>query len=306
MPISRTSIIRGPAIVEFNSAKFYSKGDIELELGLETLEVSTSVHGKVDERVTQRVAKVRFTPAGEWESLGVLWPYASLAIGSSIFGAVDLPLKILTKAGTKLEFRAAAVTAMPDIILSAQETMIGQVEFTCLGSDNMAWTTAESLVDVDAAVFDDATFASSSIKVQPYSAAWGVTAPWDAFTSMDGFRVAFGLSTNPIQVDSEGVVDHLLTDLSVSCRCRPIGVSESQLIAALNLQGASAARGRSLNSGASSLVISGTGVSVTLTGAAMRSAGMTFGALSPRVGEVEFVATRTYAAGVANPLFSLT
>jgi hypothetical protein len=96
-----------------------------------------------------------------------------------------------------------------------------------------------------------------------------------------------------------------LRDLAVRCRCRPEGITEAQLVTALKLQGTGNARGRSLNANSNSLVITGTGVSVTLTGAQMKGGGMQFGPITPRIGEVEFVATRTFSTGVAQPLFVL-
>lgn len=305
MPISRTSILRGPAVVQFNGATFHTAGDIEVDLSLETFDIPTSVHGIVDRRVRERLVRVRFTPAGEWESLSILWPYATKNLGDSIFGAVDVPLVIQTRDGKTITFRAAAITSMPDIRLSATNTLIGQVELTCLGTDNMAWTVDESLVAVGANAWADVSFSSANVKTQPYSAAWGASAPWDDFASMEGFTVSFDLSVQPVMVDSEGTIDMTFGDLTVRCACRPIGITEANLIAAAGLQGTGNFRGRSLNTGAQDLVISGTGVTVTLKGAALRSSGMVFGSTSPRIGGVEFVATRTYSAGVAQPLFTL-
>ena len=306
MSATRSSIIRGPAVVIFGGSTFYSRDDIELDLSIGTFPIETSMFGKVDERVSSRATRVRFTPAGEWEALSVLWPYGSANIGDSVFGASDVPLVIHTRDGKTFTLAAAAVTSMPDIVLSAQQTLIGAVEFTGIGADGGEWTDADSLIAQASSAFSDTGFSSSAIKTQPYSAAWGASAPWDAFQSMDGFRVSFDLGLNPVETDSDGLVDMTIANLGVTCRCRPQGITEAQLISALKLQGTGNARGRSLNSGSNSLVITGTGVSVTLTGAAIRAGGMQFGAQTPRVGEVEFLATRTFSTGVAQPLYALS
>lgn len=302
--MTRSSILRGPAIVTYGGSTFYSKDDIALDLTTDTFDIATSLHGKVDERVISRALKVRFTPSGEWEALGVLWPYGSALIGSSVFGAGS-PLVIQTRSGTKLTLYDAAVTSMPDIELATSRTLIGPVEFTCIGKDDEAWETAESLVKVEANAWSDTTFSSSSIKTQAYSASWGVASPWSSFVSMSGFRVSFDLRLSPIETDPAGLVDMTIADLGVRCRCVPMNVTESDLVTALKIQGSTNGRGRSLNAGANNLVISATGVSVTLRGAQMRSGQMTFGTTTPRIGEVEFVSTRTFAAGVAEALFSL-
>lgn len=305
MPIARTSIIRGPAVVQFDSTSFFSKGDIELDLGLETMDIETSAHGKVDERVTERVSKVRFTPAGEFENLSVLWPYGATVIGTSIFGATDKPLVIHTLAGKTLTFAAAAVTKMPNLILSATKTLIGDVEFTCLGTDNEAWTETDNLVAVASASYSDATFDPASILTQPYSAAWGATSPWDAINTFDGWSVEFDLGLEPVRTDSDGTIDMTFSALGVSASCQPVGITEQQAIDALKLQGAGNYRGRSLQANSNDLVISGTGVVVTVKKAQLKTAPMGFGPRTPRVGTLMWTATRPFSLGVAGALFTV-
>lgn len=315
MPIARTSIITGPAIVQYRGATFITKEDIKLTIGLEVFDISTSILGKVDERVKERVAQVTLTPSGEWENLGVLWPYAAMAFGKSIFdgasyggSAGDLPLVIHTIAGRKLTFAAAAITKLPDIILSATKSLIGPVTFTCIGKDNTAWSADDSFLKEEAAALANpsSTFDPANIKTQPYSAAWG-SSPWDAFVTAGGFNVSFNLRTQPIETDSDGVVDHRFADIQVEAKCQPLGISEVQLRDALALQGTGVARGRSQKSVGNDLVITGAdeAVEITLTKASMRSGGMDFGAASPRIGEVIFSANRNFTSGAADPLFAI-
>lgn len=306
MAISRSSILRGPAVVTFGGATFYSKDDIQLEMSLGTFEVVTSLLGKVDERVNSRAMKVRFTPAGEWEALSVLWPYGASNIGDSVFTATDLPLLIQTRDGKRITLSAAAVTQMPSIDLSAGRTLIGPVEFTAIGTDATEWTAASSIIATASNAWSDVSFASSSIKTQPYTAAWGGSSPWSSFQSMDGFKVDFDLALTPIETDSDGLVDMTVANLGVRCRCTPMGITEAQLVTALRLQDTGNSRGRSLNANSNTLTVSGTGVSVAIAGAQMKAGAMQFGTTAPRIGEVEFVATRTFSAGVAQALFTLS
>ncbi len=303
--ISRTAFVRGPAIVTFNGATFHSKGDIEFELGVETFPVETAIHGKVDERVRERVARVRFTPAGEWENLSVLWPYASTSIGASIFTGSDLPLVIQGADGRKVTLSAAAVTKMPDIILSTTRTLIGQVEFTGIGSDTIPWTTADSLVAEASNAYSDITFSPSAILTQPYTAAWGASPPWSSFETLEGFTVSFETSFGDVSTDAGGLIDMTLGGIAVVARCQPVGISQAQLITAIGVQGTGNARGRSLLAGANNLVISGTGVVVTVRKANIRTAPLRYGNTTPRIGEVEFVANREFSTGVAQPLFAV-
>jgi hypothetical protein len=99
----------------------------------------------------------------------------------------------------------------------------------------------------------------------------------------------------------DGVLTRRLSGITVTARAVPMGLSESDIMTKLLLQGAGAARGRSL-SGAN-LEISATGFWVRLYGAALRGGPQLFGTKSDRIGELTWVATRTFATGVPNPLF---
>lgn len=310
MPIARTSILRGPAIVTYDSQSFYSKSDILLELGVETFDIDASAFGKVDERVIERVARVRFTPAGEWEALAVLWPYGATTIGASVFTGTDKPLVIQTLDGTRLTFNAAAVTRMPSLRLSARETMIGEVEFTALGKDNEAWTVSNNLVATSSAAFSDTNFSIPAILTQPYTAVWdtGVGSPWNPFQTFDGFTVNFDLSLSPLTTDADGVVDMMFSRLGVSVQCQPLGITEAQMITALRLQGAGNARGRSLSANSHDLVLTGAVTStavITINSAQMKMGGAGFGPTTPRIAPVTFVATREFSTGTPVALFTL-
>lgn len=299
MPILRSSIKRGPAIIKYDGATFWTKADIRLAIDLATLEIDSSAYGKVDERTTQRKCEVSFTPVGEWESLAVLFPYGSMNVGTSIFTSADKPLEIHTLDGQKLTLKAAAITKPPDIILSATKTRFGECTFTGIGADNTAWTTADSLIASTAAVFADTSFDPANIKTEPVTAAWGA-APWDSFQTRDGFVISHEMAFKEIETDSEGIVDMMLSKIAIRAKARPIGITEADLLTALKIQGAGNARGKSLSG--SDLVITATTGTVTVKGAALRDAGYEFGHEALRIGEVEWVATRTLNLGVVQPL----
>lgn len=313
---SRTAILRGPAIVQFNSVDFYSQGDIEVEIDEESFEIITSAYGKVDERIANRIAKVRFTPAGEWESLATLFPYASTIVGASIFTGTDVPLAIQTLDGRKITFQAAALTKMPDLILSAVKTAFGQVEFTCIGKDNTAWSTASSFVAVTSVSMPASTFDPAAVKISPWTAAWGVTTPWDGFQSKDGFSVNWDLKFGRLDTDTDGLVDMMFESLAVMVKAQAIvsvptpgGITEQNVIDALIIQGAGAVRGKSYQALANNanLVLTATdGRTFTANKASMKGTGFKFGATTVRQGESAWIATRALSAGVIGPLFAIT
>ncbi len=306
MPLVRTSILRGPAVVSFAGATFYAKDDIKLTTENDTFDIEVSAWGKVDERVRGRKMTVTFTPSGAWTALSVLFPYGSASVGSSVFGT-DSPLVIQTLAGTSLTFAAAAVTKMPQIVLSAARTLLGPVEFTCLGKDNTAWNANSSVYATAASGFSDTGFVEAGIITQSYNIAWGTGAPWSSLQTRDGVVVDFDLGLEPVETDAEGLVDLTLARLTASAKMRPVGLTEAQILAALALQGTGSARGRSLNAGGQTLSIAGTGgqVSVVLNGANLKTADQLFGAKSLRIDQITFVSTRNFAFGAPAPVFTV-
>jgi len=392
MPSNVSTILGGPAVVQYRGASFFSKGNITLTNNKQTFPIVTDRFQKVDERVSDEELKVSFEPAGEFENLSVLWPYASTVLGSLIApqsqavtglntatdvltitahgfatadpvllhvstgGALptsapqvdnlttyyvraidantftlhptavdanantnpinfsvagtgtlyvdkDLPLTIWTFAGVKLVLFNAAITKMPALNLSATKTIIGNVEFEAFLRNGVDWSNATARWQITNAALTDTTFDPANILTQPYTAAWGVTAPWSSFQTREGWVVDFNLALEAVMTDALGTVSRRLQGIDVTAKATPAGIDESQLLAALLLQDVGAKRGRSL-SGAN-LLLSGANANayVQLYGAALKAAVQNFSAGQPRMGELTWFATRTFAAGVANPLF---
>lgn len=306
--MDRTLIISGPAKVTFNGATFFSKGDIETDIDQETMELETSLHGKVDERVLNITGKISFEPAGEWESLSVVWPYGSYAIGASIFGSSDLPLVIHSLDGKTYTFAAAAITKMPNIICSTVKTLIGPIEFTAIRAKDTPWGTADSFLAIASSAFSETAFNPSDILTQPYDLSWDTSptggAPWDDFESLEGVVFEFPMSVTPVGTDRDGILDYRLQKLAAMARCIPIGPTTAEILTALKIQGSGAARGRSLNI-ARDFVADGTGVTVTLKNAGMKSGGYAFGQPPKnRNKEVTWVATKN-PADLSVPLFTV-
>jgi len=307
--ITRASIIRGPAIATFNSAVFYFKGDMKVELKLTVLDIDVDAFGAViDGRVINRDVKVTGVPSGNWEAVqAVALPYGASAIGSSIFGS-DKALTINTLAGTQIVFNAAAVTKLPDIYLSSAKTMLGSMEWTCIGTDNTDWAAANQLYTVSSVAFSDTSFTEPGIITDQWNGVWGSSAPWNAISTKDGFVISFDLGLEPVETDAEGLVDMTLTKLVATAKFMPVGVTETQLLGGLLLQGTGAQRGRSLNATANNLVITGVNSTkvITIGGANFVTADMGFGKGTLRAGEVALRSTRTFTAGAPASFFTVT
>ncbi len=315
MAVTRTTVVAGPAIVQFASYNFYSEGDITVTLASQTDDVMTSVYGKVDERIVDRSAIISFVPTEiEEASLPILWPYGSTTPGTSIF-TTDAPLVIYTLAGKTITFTSAAVTKLPSLRLAASGTMLGAIEFTAIGKDNAEWSDAASIGTVASLAWTDpATYTLTAIRNDVYTASWAASGAWSSFTTEDGFSVDFNLSLKPIVTDAYGTIKMLFSNLEVMVKCKPLGagatpIAEAELLAGLGWQDTGAARGRSLNAFANNYDMTITGaassgqtpkqkLTFTLKNASMKTAGMQFGREILRNGEVGWIATRESGTGL--------
>jgi len=163
-------------MVTHRGGVFFSKEDIVVELNHETKAMGSSAFGELT-KVRQGVkATAKFRPVGEFEHLGVLYPYASTPFGRSIFGDADYPLLIqpLDPTQKQTRFKAAALSKMPDLFFSATDTLFGDCEFQMVGANNTAPEAAERLfvledneIDVEALPYDPAL-----LYVQAYASRW--------------------------------------------------------------------------------------------------------------------------------------
>lgn len=174
--IDRLVVSRGPALVTHRGGSFFSREDIVVDLSKETKDIPSSAFGPLTQ-VNQGVkATTKFRPVGEFEHLGVLWPYAATPIGRSIFGDADYPLIIqpLDVNQPQTRFKAAGLSKMPDLTFTATDTLIGDCEFQMVGANNSAPNAADRLfvqennaINLGALPYDPA-----ALLVQAYSMRW--------------------------------------------------------------------------------------------------------------------------------------
>jgi hypothetical protein len=143
LSIDRTTTVKGPCFLTFNSQTIYSKDDVRIMPQKETWDVPTSVAGKKSGKNLKDITfKVMLTQDGEVTAglLGVIALYASQIPGTSIFGA-GLPLNIvsLTESSDNfITFRNAAPTKLPELTFATDKTAFGALEFTCIGANGVA------------------------------------------------------------------------------------------------------------------------------------------------------------------------
>jgi hypothetical protein len=219
----RTTIVRGPCKIAYDTQTFYSKGGVTLSMTNSTFDKETDAYGIVGKAKSDFQVVVEFEPVGEIEALTVLFPYGSTSIGASIYGATDKPL-VITAADATYTIRNAAVTQMPSIRCTANNTAFGSVQFTGLldigGNPNLLG----DYYSVGAGGSIGATFDPSKLVTAPYTATLGGSL---TFYSEAGFEVSFDLGLNPVMVDGIGTVDMSLQNLGCNISCIPVGIAEN-------------------------------------------------------------------------------
>lgn len=307
MSITRESIVRGPGTVKLGSDQFFDKDGIDAVLEISTYDVPVGIYGNVDTRRSDAVARISTTPSGRINAaiLAALYPYGNPTIGSSLGGSSDVALEVHSLAGTKVLFKSAFLSQMPQLRLTPRETPFGSAaEFMALLGNGDARTDANSMYTVSSAAWSG-TFDKADIKSVPYTAAWGATSPWDDIKTANGWTIDFDLGMEPVIEDSEGTIDYLLTSVTCRATCQPLGLSEANILDGLKVQGTGNALGSSIRT-ANDLVITGTGgLTVTLKEAALVTAPLRWGNTSLRAGEIQFVSHRSISSGTPGAIFSV-
>lgn len=297
MAIARSSIIKGPGTAQHGSNPvIYSAGDIQSGMEIAQGDVPTAMFGTVDTFPTDRIGKTTLTPAGQVTAnmITALYPHLNPTVGASVFGTSDTALKIHSRAGVLLTWLAAAVTKMPDLILSPRKTAFGSMEYTSVLKNNGNPADSNSYYTTASTAWSDATLATADIKRLVYAAAFG-----DVLASIitaDGWVVSFDVRLQPVPVDDIGTTDMYIASVSALARCVPVNLTEADILTAMRIQDTGAALGTS-NRRNKDLALTASGLTVTLKDAALIRGGMRWGSTVLRGNELGFVAHRTESSG---------
>lgn len=334
MSLSRTALVRGPALGSFRGSKFFTKEDFNIALHKDTINIDTSAHGKVDERNIEDYGEMSITTEGRFDAnfINAFYsPYANMILGTSLVGftatflgttptitatnsVTDEPV-VFNSADKQIhQLVAACLTKLPDLFLSAKKTMIGSATFRGVRGNALGWADANSIYNFAATggSIADSTFTPAGIIVQPYTGVWGTVPGFTSFDTQEGWTINFNLKTKTIEIDSQGVCDVTFDGIDIMAKCTPVGPTAQNILDAAKIQGTGIKRGQSMQDDGSGgvtpdLVITGLdGTTViTLSACQLKTAGYGFGATRLRAGEVGFIATRKFSAGAQQPLFSM-
>lgn len=311
--MNRSDIKKTPGRIVFRGSSFLSKLNtaIESQLISELFAIGTDAHGELDQRQKEAYNRVTITPDGRLTSTlaALLWPYGNPTIGTGIFSDTDYPLVIHGSDASLETFTAAALEEMPALKFSSIESAVGQATFLCLRGNDMDWDTANSLVtqaDVGGTMADSG-FTPAGIITQPYLADWGAITGFNDFDTMEGFNVEFQIGFSDDMTDARGLINRRIKTVTARVRCTPIGPTRQQLLANLSIQGTGAGRGKSRQAGGADLTITGDDGTdyFTLKNAILTDKVQRWGSEQVRVGDVAWIATRTFSAGTPGALFEV-
>jgi hypothetical protein len=218
----RTTIVRGPCKVTYDSQTFYSKAGVVLTTTNSTFDKETDAYGVVSKSKTDFTIVVEFEPVGEIEALAVLFPHGNTAMGASIYGSTDKNL-VIVSADKKYTILNAQITQMPTISCSATKTAFGSVQFTGLLKKDGDPQNIEDYYTTAEGESIGTGFNPSLIYTAPYTATLGAL---DPFMSAEGFEISFDLSLNPVMVDGIGTVDMSMGNLGCNITCIPTGIAQ--------------------------------------------------------------------------------
>ena len=302
MPITRTTLLGGPAAATFNGHTYFAQSGILVTPALEVSAVDSDAQGVVDATVTGQPVTIKFAPNAPFADLVALYPHAAGIPGTSLFGAADMPLVLVAANGVRLTFSAAAIVQMPDLTLTLNGAAASAVTFLALGARTLPITAANRLVTIDTAEFPSPPARPPQL-ADDFEITWGAT-PWVNLRARDGVTVHFAMTTTPVVSDANGLLDLTLESLAVTAMFTPGtpgGPAELDVFDALEWQGATALPGRLLSAEAQTLEIAGENLWVTLPLAQLTQGPLVFDATRPRLGELVFTAGRALLAAETVP-----
>jgi len=308
------TVYRGPAQIEYASVKYETKGDVIVNMMPETFDVMTDAFGTVDTRLKSRMYTVDFEPTGQWdaEATAAILAAAARLSGVSIMGGA-LVIKPYVSAQTVLTLDRAGVTKLPTLRLGASKTLFGGMQFTALETAG-ATTGVIGAASVYAA--PTSTFDPANILTMPWKGDW-TNAALDTGSGFltgidteDGWEISCELETDVARVDAVGVTDIFQTDFKVTATCIPVGLTETELLAALQRSGTNEGLvpGESLHS---KIVTTGAsldkrtlrlytpaGHEIVVQYAGLKAGTMRYGNKVGRLGALTFVGLRKFTSGV--------
>lgn len=303
-------IAEGPAVVSFNGYQYYSTGAITLKPELKLREITSSYFGPVDARVTDKTFTLSFTPVGMLDTVAAYFPFAATDIGKLVAPASDTPIYIYTSAGEKITIPAGCFAKCPQLMLGTDKGPMGDMELAGMGNITAVDAAADTHYKIETAAIAAHSLNPDKATTPAYKAVIGTGETAVEIDSETGFVFDLGATFASRAVNRYGTVNYKLTGLKPSVSFTPFGLTETQAMALLNIQGTNAAKLGASNKRGLQLQIlpaetASKGVTVTFADFQCREGSMLFGAEDPRHGQYVFVPAVKVTTGVPGVLYTV-
>jgi len=311
------TIIRGPAVLIYNSFTWYTQGDIRVSTRRNVQATQSDAFGNMGDTMESQVTEVSFTPVGEIKSMVKSYPYGpsnlvvASSVGASIFTASNVPLVIHTLAGQTITYHRAGISTLSPLTASPRATLFGEMTFTCLGKRATQPTDAAFWKTIGSSAFADTSFDSANVVKDIYQAALGARAtPYDDIGARNGFVFTPFIETEEVQDDNIGIADMLITSVGARVSFAPNNLTEAQVDTLINHQDTDAIIpgqfiGRGPSGTPEDLVITSDSLVLTLHSAGIVSGENGYGVRVDRNGNIEWTYRQTFTTGAPDPIFSL-
>ena len=311
------SIIRGPAVLIYNSYTYYTQGDIRVNTRRNVQPTQSDMFGNLGDTHESQVTEISFTPVGEVESMVKYFPYgpsnltAASSVGNSIFTGSDVPLVIHTKAGQTITYHRAGISVMPPLNLSPRSTLFNEMTFVALGKRATQQTDAAFWKTIGSSAFSDTSFDHTKVVKDIYTATLGARlSPYDAIGARNGFLLTPILELEEVQDDNVGIADMIISSVGMRCTFAPNNLTEAQVDTLINHQDSDAILpgqfiGRGPSGTPEDLVIDSDVFTATLHAAGVTSGENGYGVRVDRNGNLEWTYRQTFTSGAPDPIFSL-
>lgn len=281
--------VGGPCKITDVASVIYFEDAVQLIPNPVYRDIENSISGAEDAVLVDMTWTIRGRPSAIWDATyrNALLPSAYrnfTAAGGRIIGATNRAVQVDGNDGERFVFHRAALTRMPDLFLGLNGSLYGDVEWTAFIKTAAAFTDADAFYTQSTGqTWSQADFPTAHQEAL-CTAAWGAVSGWTTVYSEDGFRIAHELGLTPVK-QGNVTVDQRITGYRAGCMFIPQGPTSAQLLSALQTQGTSKGIGTRRSTNAADFVVTGSGISVTVESANLRSGNFRFSSKDSRPGE---------------------
>lgn len=310
---NRCLTLSGPGSVITPSGRFESTGNINFRIQRTYRDLESSLAGKVGKMLQKTVVEVKFQPIPLPSYAPLLISLQPTNIGESIFGCEDAYLDIHGRDGTKLRFKAAAVSDPPEVFLDGRQNLYGEVTFRCVVADETALSTLNSLKAISSSSFAEPSAASDASQWVSRGAtvAFGDASPFNAMTVDQGPSVKVSYELEDKEDTLQGYYDSKLKGVTVTAKFRPTNIDLDELFEISPVDGSDALGGSNLADRADELIIMHSpadgGLKFVLPAAAVAEdgGGANWDRTENRIGELTFAGVGSVVESVPNALYEI-